>query len=223
MFERVHDADAASRNLTTACLADVLGQENDVSFAYLFGSFIEERRFHDIDVGIYVTAAARAPVDRSLDLAARLSRAAGYPVDVRVLNDAPLTFLSMPFVADCCCAGTMNCFQGFWSAPRSGIWTSNRFCAERPGRHSPLDSQSRSRAIALRRDRQLGCRLEQLRIMPRERFLTDQDAKDIACYRLLVAIEAALALCYHVSAVRLKVVPDEYAACFGVLEGAASL
>lgn len=38
--------------------------------------------------------------------------------------------------------------------------------------------------------------------MPREAFLADQDALDVACYRLLIAIEAALALCFHVSAKR---------------------
>ncbi len=93
MFERVHDADAASRNLTAARLADSLGQENDVSFAYLFGSFLEERRFRDVDVGVYLTEAAAGSADRALVLAERLGRATGYPVDVRVLNDAPLTFL----------------------------------------------------------------------------------------------------------------------------------
>lgn len=35
--------------------------------------------------------------------------------------------------------------------------------------------------------------------LTREAFFADQDALDVACYRLLVAIEAALALCYHVS------------------------
>ena len=43
-------------------------------------------------------------------------------------------------------------------------------------------------------------RLERIRAGGREGFLTDRDTQDIACYRLLVAIEAALALCYHVSA-----------------------
>ncbi len=60
-------------------------------------------------------------------------------------------------------------------------------------------------------------RLERLATLSREAFLTDQDALDIACYRLLLAIEAALALCYHVSAKHLNRVPDEYAECFGLL------
>jgi len=66
-------------------------------------------------------------------------------------------------------------------------------------------------------------RLERLRDLPRERFLADQDALDIACYRLLIAIEAALALCYHVSAKRLRRVPEEYAECFGMLRDAGIL
>jgi uncharacterized protein YutE (UPF0331/DUF86 family) len=63
-------------------------------------------------------------------------------------------------------------------------------------------------------------RLERLATLSREAFLTDQDALDIACYRLLLAIEAALALCYHVSAKHLNRVPDEYAECFGLLGNA---
>ena len=57
-------------------------------------------------------------------------------------------------------------------------------------------------------------RLEGIKVRPKEDFLKDQDAQDIACYRLLVAIEAALGLCYHVSAKHLKKVPEGYAECF---------
>lgn len=63
-------------------------------------------------------------------------------------------------------------------------------------------------------------RLEALRHLSRETFLSDQDTLDIACYRLLIAIEAALAVCFHVSAKQLHQVPDEYAGCFSSLEQA---
>ena len=63
-------------------------------------------------------------------------------------------------------------------------------------------------------------RLEALRPLAREAFLSNQDTLDIACYRLLIAIEAALAVCFHVSAKRLHQVPDEYASCFSSLEQA---
>jgi uncharacterized protein YutE (UPF0331/DUF86 family) len=60
-------------------------------------------------------------------------------------------------------------------------------------------------------------RLSRIRQAGRTAFLGDPDARDVACYRLLVAIEAALALCYHVSARRLRQVPDDYAGCFAGL------
>ncbi len=47
-------------------------------------------------------------------------------------------------------------------------------------------------------------RLEQFQHLTKDQFLSNQDTLDIACYRLLIAIEAALALCFHVSATRLK-------------------
>ena len=66
-------------------------------------------------------------------------------------------------------------------------------------------------------------RLEQFRSLSKEEFLADRDALDIASYRLLVAIEAALALCYHVSSHRLRKVPEEYAQCFEHLQEAGMI
>ena len=63
-------------------------------------------------------------------------------------------------------------------------------------------------------------RLERFHTVPKDQFLADRDMLDLACYRLLVAIESSLALCYHVSARRLQKVPEEYAACFRQLSDA---
>lgn len=60
-------------------------------------------------------------------------------------------------------------------------------------------------------------RLRQIAQCKKEEFLNNQDLKDIACYRLLIAIEAALSLCYHVCAKKLKKIPEEYAECFAIL------
>lgn len=62
-------------------------------------------------------------------------------------------------------------------------------------------------------------RLERFKGLARDQFLSNQDTQDLACYRLLVAIEAALALCYHVAAKRLRRVPEEYGECFARLGG----
>lgn len=60
-------------------------------------------------------------------------------------------------------------------------------------------------------------RLDKIKDMDKKAFLNDQDLLDIASYRLLVAIEASLNLCYHVSAKKLKKIPREYAECFVIL------
>lgn len=60
-------------------------------------------------------------------------------------------------------------------------------------------------------------RLEQMRALPRERFLAEQDELDVACYRLLTAIEAAIQICFHVSAQRLRQAPETYGDCFALL------
>ncbi len=66
-------------------------------------------------------------------------------------------------------------------------------------------------------------RLEALAVVPLADFLADRDVQDIASYRLLVAIEAALALCYHVSSRRLRRTPEDYAGCFALLGDAGIL
>lgn len=63
-------------------------------------------------------------------------------------------------------------------------------------------------------------RLEEIKTTSKEDFLHNKDIQDIASYRLIVAIEAALNLCYHVSAKKLKKTPGEYAECFGILADA---
>lgn len=63
-------------------------------------------------------------------------------------------------------------------------------------------------------------RLRRLAALDRQAFLNDEDSQDIARSRLLSAIEAALNICYHVSAKKLLRIPEEYAQCFSLLAGA---
>jgi uncharacterized protein YutE (UPF0331/DUF86 family) len=60
-------------------------------------------------------------------------------------------------------------------------------------------------------------RLQKFREMSPQEFLADRDSQDIASFRLIVATEAAIDTCLHISAKRLKLVPEEYAACFHLL------
>ena len=60
-------------------------------------------------------------------------------------------------------------------------------------------------------------RLQLLQKMNKDAFLSDEDSQDIARSRLLTAMEAALNVCYHLTAQVLKRVPEDYAACFRLL------
>jgi uncharacterized protein YutE (UPF0331/DUF86 family) len=66
-------------------------------------------------------------------------------------------------------------------------------------------------------------RLEAIRGLSLDAFLADQDVRDVAHYRLLIAIEAALQICYHVCARELQRVPEDYADCFALLSEAGLL
>lgn len=65
-------------------------------------------------------------------------------------------------------------------------------------------------------------RLNRLRAQGKNRFLADEDSQDIARPRLLSAIEAALNICFHVTARKLKKIPEDYGDCFRSL-GQANL
>ncbi len=62
-----------------------------VVFAYLHGGFVERRFFRDVDVAVWLADpgdSLRVEVDLSSELETRL----GVPIDVHVLNEAPLPF-----------------------------------------------------------------------------------------------------------------------------------
>ena len=72
----------------------LLDGENAVQFAYLYGSFLDDLPCHDIDVGIYVRGIKEEDMTfYGLELGEQFTREAGCPVDVRVLNNAPVSFL----------------------------------------------------------------------------------------------------------------------------------
>ena len=89
----VFDLDPSSREAIIDTLTDLLRAESDVVFAYVYGSFAGEDEFRDIDVGLFLANSPDQRTARALEISGRLSTRAGYPVDVRPLNAAPVTFL----------------------------------------------------------------------------------------------------------------------------------
>jgi predicted nucleotidyltransferase len=72
----------------------ILESRAEIVFAYLFGSFSDDLPFHDLDVGVYTEGIRESEVTfYAFRLAEKLSVELRLPVDVRVLNFAPVTFL----------------------------------------------------------------------------------------------------------------------------------
>ncbi len=69
-----------------------LEERAEISFAYLHGSFIDGPAFHDIDVAVYLAPSPGDPFDYEMNLSIALTRALHLPVDVHLLNQAPLAF-----------------------------------------------------------------------------------------------------------------------------------
>jgi predicted nucleotidyltransferase len=92
--------DTAMANLqlspkTKKALALCLQDRPEILFAILYGSAAEGLPFRDLDIALFVDRAsvpASAELDYAFALADELEQVALHPVDVRVINDAPLPF-----------------------------------------------------------------------------------------------------------------------------------
>lgn len=77
----------------------LLSTKEEARFSFLFGSFNDDTEenplpFHDVDVGVFLKGLdKKESVYYTLDLSEELSISTAVPVDVRVLNYAPVTFL----------------------------------------------------------------------------------------------------------------------------------
>jgi predicted nucleotidyltransferase len=70
-------------------IVELLKGREEILFAYIHGSFLEGR-FRDVDVAIYLDL--EGDLRYALNLEGELEEGVGVPVDVRILNSAPLSF-----------------------------------------------------------------------------------------------------------------------------------
>ena len=86
-------------------LREALSQDERVVFAYIYGSFVKEESFRDIDVGIYVKNPEENPFVITSDTKTQLSRIfkkenvdlTADQFDIQIINHAPFTFLKRVF------------------------------------------------------------------------------------------------------------------------------
>lgn len=64
----------------------------EIVVAYVFGSFFNSKSFSDIDIGLIMRSEIVQPLNFELTLEIQLEKIVKYPVDVRILNNAPLAF-----------------------------------------------------------------------------------------------------------------------------------
>jgi hypothetical protein len=71
-----------------------LNKRKTVIFSYIFGSFVTDDKFSDIDIGVFCTEKiSKEPLDFEFELEEEIKSLAKFPVDVRVINHAPLSFV----------------------------------------------------------------------------------------------------------------------------------
>ena len=134
--------DPARKDELKVRLHDRLPAQLEVRFAYLHGSFLERETPGDVDVAVSVVPggpAGASPIAYELTLEGLLEQGLGVPVDVRVLEDAPVSFQRK--ARRCSCASRR---RGPRSVNERGAHTStSRPCARRSCAtwlHSSLES-----------------------------------------------------------------------------------
>lgn len=73
-------------------IASALKRHEGIVLAYVFGSFIHCETFSDIDIGVLTDENIESRLDFELNLEIEIEDIVNYPMDVRVINNAPLSF-----------------------------------------------------------------------------------------------------------------------------------
>ena len=92
---KFYEAGQNERREVVEIVKMVVSRKLHVVFAFLHGSFLSEPWFRDIDVGVFVsTTDSSAYLDYELDLSQQIEDAlpSAFPVQVKVLNEAPVSF-----------------------------------------------------------------------------------------------------------------------------------
>jgi len=79
-------------------ISEILNRERNILFAYIFGSYArkEARKGSDIDIAIFLRNPSVIEKDPKFEvrLALKIEKVLRKPIDVRILNDKPLTFIN---------------------------------------------------------------------------------------------------------------------------------
>jgi len=75
-------------------ISSLLKKRKSIIFGYIFGSFAEDKKFSDIDIGIFISGEKSVDsLDFEIELEEKIQSFTNLPVDVRIINHAPLSFV----------------------------------------------------------------------------------------------------------------------------------
>jgi hypothetical protein len=76
-------------------LGSILAGRKEVIFAYLYGGFLSAAWFRDLDIAVFMDekkVGIREALDYEISLSLEIEKMLRLPIDVKVLNYAPLSF-----------------------------------------------------------------------------------------------------------------------------------
>ena len=94
MKDKTYHLTSKAKQQSKKQLARIIETYKEGEFAYVYGSFSEGLPFHDIDIGIYTSGVKKEDATfYALDLSRLIEADVHMPVDVRILNYTPVSFL----------------------------------------------------------------------------------------------------------------------------------
>ncbi len=85
---------AKEKEVLAEKISDILKAKEYILFAYIFGSFVSEDGFKDIDIGVFISGVeSKSPLKLELKLEGEIEDAIHIPVDIRIINNAPSSFI----------------------------------------------------------------------------------------------------------------------------------
>ncbi len=90
-----HQLSKKEKKVIKNAIHSLLAREKEVVFAYLYGSFLSAAWFRDIDIAVFVDEKKidrKDVIDYEISLSLELEKELHLPMDVKILNYAPLSF-----------------------------------------------------------------------------------------------------------------------------------
>ena len=88
---RFYELSSSDKRKVIEKLKKALEKHEEILLAVIYGSFLKDVPFRDVDVAVYVKQKVD-PLNYKFELDDELSEALKYPVDTKILNEAPAWF-----------------------------------------------------------------------------------------------------------------------------------